>query len=231
MRAFITLSFLHFMVMSSHAQERNLTSEFILWTQVTEKVKFNEVYSGTFAAQYRAFMDREEGYHLFFMAGVNKKLSKGFSVSLGLMNLNINQFIDTDFVLVPEVRPFQSVQFAYPINRSSFSWRLMTEQRFFKNAADGELISGFNQNWRFRNKFGISQYLSEKARLILSSEVMINAGDIGVNIFDQHRTQALLSYTMGSWNVETGYMHWFFQTAANNHENRHTWVIALTHSL
>jgi len=212
-------------------QERTLSSEFVLWTQVVQKVKLSDTYSGTFSSQYRAFTERDEVYHLFFMAGVNRKLNNGFGISLGFINLNINQFVDTDFVLVPEIRPFQSIQFSYPANRSAFSWRLMTEQRFFKNAMNGELVAGFSHNWRFRNKFGLAQYLSEKLKLLLSSEVMINAGNINVNIFDQHRAQALISRRIGGWEVQTGYMHWFFQTAANRHENRHTWMIMLTHSL
>jgi len=216
---------------SLSAQERNLTSEFVIWNQFTQKVKFNGKYSGTFAGQYRAFTDRENGYHLFFTAGVTRKLKNGFSVSAGVSNLKINRFVDTDFVLVPEIRGFQSIQFSFPIDRSSFSWRLMTEQRFFRNAANGELVSGYFHNWRFRNKFSYSQYLSEKLSLIISSEVMVNAGKVIVDVLDQHRAQLLFGYDFGSFNIKTGYMHWFFQTSANDHENRHTWVISLTHSL
>ena len=107
----------------------------------------------------------------------------------------------------------------------------MTEQRFFRKAANGELTNGYIHNWRFRNKFAYTQFLSEKLKLILSSEVMVNVGNTVINIFDQHRMQALFAYDIGRWNIETGYMHWFVQTAANNHENRHTWVIGLSHSL
>ena len=162
---------------------------------------------------------------------VTGKLGRGFSASLGFMNLNINRFVDNKYVLVPELRPVQSIQLSYPINKSAFSWRLMTEQRFFRKAANGELANGYIHNWRFRNRFAYTHFLSEKLKLILSSEVMINAGDIVINIFDQHRMQAMFTYGIGKWNVATGYMHWFFQTPANHHENRHTWMAGLSHSL
>ena len=227
-KIFIILSFI---AIGTHAQERNLSSEFILWAYLTQKVKFSDSYSGAIGTQYRSFMNRDGDYHLFFFATVTGKLGHGFSASLGFMNLNINQFVDTKHVLVPELRPVQSIQFAYPINKSAFSWRLMTEQRFFRKVANGELTNGYIHNWRFRNKFAYTQFLSEKLKLILSSEVMVNVGNTVINIFDQHRMQALFAYDIGRWNIETGYMHWFIQTAANNHENRHTWVIGLSHSL
>lgn len=216
---------------SAISQERDLGSEFIVWSQITQKIRFNETFSGSLAGQYRAFTDRDEDYHLFFAATVTRKLAHGFSISAGFMNLNINRFVDADYVLVPELRPVQSIQFAYPINKSKFSWRFMTEQRFFKKAANGELVDGFIHNWRFRNKFGFTKYVSPRINMTLSSEVMVNAGDIVINIFDQHRAQGMISYKVGNWNIETGYMHWFFQTAANSHENRHTWVVGLVHSL
>ena len=214
-----------------YAQDRVITNEPIIWTQYTQNIKFSDLYRGTFAMQHRAFVEREKGYHLFFSAGVSRKLNHGFSVGAGFINLNINQFVDTDFVLVPELRPFQSIAFGQAVGKSSFSWRFMVEERFFRNAADGELVSGFNQNWRFRHKAQYNQYLANKLRLILSSEIMFNAGNININIFDQHRTQVMLGYIFGKLSASMGYMHWFFQTAANVHENRHTLIIAFAHSI
>ncbi len=214
-----------------HAQDREIVNESILWVQYSVKKNISEKYSGSFATQYRAFLDRESGYHLFFTLGVSRKLDYGFSLGAGFTNLNINREVDGGIVLVPEIRPYQQVAFTQSLGRSKFSWKFMVEQRFFKNARDGELVRGFNNNWRFRNKAGYNQYLSDKWDLILSSEIMFNAGNIGVNIFDQHRAQLLLGYKGNSFGINMGYMHWFFQTASNRHENRHTLVMAFTHSI
>ena len=213
------------------AQERIIVNETVLWAQYTAKTSLGDKYGASFGSQYRAFVDREQGYHLFFTVGVTRKLAYGFTVGAGFTNLNINQFRDTNFVLVPEIRPYQSIAFSQPVGRSKFSWKFMVEQRFFKNARNGELVSGFRRTWRFRNKAAYQQFLSEKWRLTLSSEVMFNAGDITVNLFDQHRAQVLFGYQLGSLVVDLGYMHWFFQTASNRHENRHTLVMAFTHSI
>lgn len=212
------------------SQEKETINELVLWFQYSGKFALGEKYDGNVAFQYRSFTDREQGYHLFFSAGVTRKLDHGISVSAGIMNLNINQFVGTDFVLVPELRPYQSIQGTFPLNRSKFTWRIITEQRFFRNAENGELVDGYTHNWRFRNKLGYNQYLSEKLELLLSSEVMINAGSIDINIFDQHRAQVLFNHKLGKWRINWGYMHWFFQTPANRHENRHTLMTGVSHT-
>lgn len=224
-------AFLFVTALIINAQDRTVINESVVWTQYTLKGKLSDNYSWSFASQYRAFLDRENGYHLFFTAGVTRKLNYGFSVGAGFTNLNINQFVDTDFVLVPELRPYQSVAFTMPVGKSSFSWKFMVEERFFRNAAEGELVDGFNSLWRFRHKAGFKQYISEKWDFTLSSEIMFHAGDVNINRFDQHRTQFLFGYSFGDVSTSFGYMHWFFQTAANRHENRHTLVIAFTHSI
>lgn len=162
---------------------------------------------------------------------MTRKLKEGFSAGAGFTNLNINQFVDTDFVLVPELRPYQSIAFSKPVGKSSFSWKFMVEERFFRKAADGQLVDGYTYWWRFRNKAGFKQYLSDKWSFTLSSEIMFHAGDVNINLFDQHRTQFLFGYNFGNLSTSFGYMHWFFQTPANRHENRHTLVIAFTHSI
>ncbi len=213
------------------AQDRTIVNESVIWTHYSVKKTLNENYSWSFATQYRAFLDRENGYHLFFTTGVTRKLNYGFSIGAGFTNLNINRFVDTDFVLVPELRPYQSVALTLPLGKSSFSWKFMVEERFFRNASNGELTDGYNYLWRFRNKAGYKQYLSEKWSLTLSSEIMFHAGDVSINLFDQHRAQFLLGYSLRKLATNIGYMHWFFQTPANRHENRHTLVIAFAHSI
>ena len=225
------LVILFFVSLISKAQDRTIINESIIWIQYNVKTRLNEDYSWSFGAQYRSFLDRENGYHLFFTTGVTRKLDHGFSIGAGFTNLNINRLVDTDFVLVPELRPYQQVALALPVGKSRFSWKFMVEERFFRNAANGELIDGYSYLWRFRNKAGYKQYLSERWALVISSEIMFHAGDVTINLFDQHRTQFLLAYDFGKVSTHLGYTHWFFQTPTNRHENRHTLVIAFAHSI
>lgn len=216
---------------SLHSQEKSTSNEFVLWNQCLQKIRLNHRYTASLNAQYRVFTDREKGYHLYFSFGVLRKLNHGFSASLGLTNLNNNQFVDSDFVLVPEIRPFQSISYSSNFLKSNFSWRLMVEERFFKKAEEGHLVEGFHANWRIRNKVLFKHSLSEKIFFLLSSEVMVNAGGIDINIFDQHRGQAMVGYLFDKLSFNLGYMHWFVQTESNVHQNRHTLIIAFAHSI
>lgn len=183
--------------------------------------------------QYRDFTDRTEDYHIFLTAGATRKLKNGFSVGFGFTNLNINRTAgNEDFVLVPELRPFQSLAYGMKQGNTNFSWRVMAEERWFRNAEDGELVSGYNYQWRFRNKFLFMFPIANKLSLELSSEVMVNAGDsVVINIFDQHRGIVQFHWDLAPFKIMAGYMHWFFQTAANQHQNRHTILLGLSHSL
>ncbi|MEM6642494.1 MAG: DUF2490 domain-containing protein [Bacteroidota bacterium] len=227
----LLLVMLFYVSYDSTAQSREIISEPIIWSQATINKRLNDAYSTSLAIQYRAFLDRENGYHLYFDLKLVRNLQYGFSLAVGFINLNINQFVDSGFVLVPELRPYQSIQYATKLNRSKFSWRLMVEERFFKKAAEGDLIEGYESNFRFRHKAAYQQHLFQDWRFTVSSEVMFNAVGIDLNIFDQHRTQALLGTTFNKLSIDVGYMHWFVQTATNRHENRHTLFLATALSI
>lgn len=216
----------------SIGQDKIVVNENILWYYYGQKVKLNENWSLSGMVQYRDFLDRDEDYHIFLTAGATRKLTNGFSVGFGFTNLNINRTAGNDFVLVPELRPFQSLSYGIKQGKTNFSWRVMAEERWLRNAADGELVSGYNYQWRFRNKFLFMFPIVDKLSLELSSEVMINAGDqVVVNIFDQHRGIIQLHYDLSPFKIMAGYMHWFFQTGVNQHQNRHTILLGLSHSL
>lgn len=215
-----------------HAQNKEYTNEGIIWSQVTEKLRVNEQNSLSLSVQYRAFLDRAEGYHLFLKGNWQHQLAGPLSIGAGFVNLNINVPSGDTHVLRPELRPYQFVQMDFPVhNGSSFTWRLIAEERFFRKVANGELIAGHDFQWRFRNLIKFHQPLTERLDASVSTEIMLNAKNVEVNVFDQNRLRALLEYSIGSFKISSGYMHWFVQTASNRHENRHTWVVMLSHRL
>lgn len=204
-----------------------------MWYYYSQKVTLNDNWSLSGIAQYRDFIDRDEDFHIFLTAGATRKLKNGFSFGFGFTNLNINRTAGSDeFVLVPELRPFQSLSYGLKQGNTNFSWRVMAEERWLRKAADGELISGHDFQWRFRNKFLFMFPIAEKLSLELSSEVMVNAGaPVSINVFDQHRGIIQFHYNLAPFKLMAGYMHWFFQTAGNQHQNRHTMLLGVVHQL
>ena len=104
----------------------------------------------------------------------------------------------------------------------------MVEERYFRNASNGELVDGYTFMWRFRNlvKFGFP--LSDNLGLNLSSEIFLHAGKNSPNILDQHRTMVMFNRKFDKISLSMGYMHWFFQNPGDVYENRHTWVFGVS---
>jgi len=217
---------------SLHAQGKEYTNEGIIWSQFTEKVRVNDMNTLALTIQHRAFLDRDKAYHLFFKGNWQHQLAGPLSIGAGFVNLNINVPSDDTHVLRPELRPYQFVQMDFPVQKgSSFTWRLIAEERFFRKVANGDLIAGHDFQWRFRNLIKFHQPLTERLDASVSTEIMLNAKNVEVNVFDQNRLRALLGYSIDSFKISSGYMHWFVQTATNRHENRHSWVVMLSHRL
>ena len=233
----VFFSLLFFAVLTSKAQDKVVVDEAVIWYYASEKIVWSEKWSTSLMFQYRDFLDRTDGYHIFFTGNLAYKLSDQWTIGAGFTNLNINRPADGEIVLVPELRPIQFVQLAQPLGKGKFSWRFMVEQRFFRNAANGELIDGTTFNWRYRNKAQLMYPLFKIGEGTMngeiSTEVMFHSGEnIDLNVFDQHRLIGQLHYKIGSFTISSGYMHWFFQTATGvDQQNRHTWLIGLSHTL
>jgi len=98
------------------------------------------------------------------------------------------------------------------------------EQRFRRKSANGELIDGYNFNWRFRYNVAITFPLrgnvvqAKTPFLFFNDEIHINAGkEIVNNYFDQNRLFVGLGYQFTSHlNAQLGYMYVFQQLAAGN---------------
>lgn len=221
-----------FIGFASQAQDRAIVNEATIWYVYQQKVTLNNNWSLSGTFQFRDFLDRDEDYHLFLSTGLTRKLKHGFSVGSGFTNLNINQIVDGKYVLVPELRPYQTLSYGLSQGKIRFNWRLMAEERWFRKAASGELVSGYDYWWRFRNKFLFMFPIVDKVSLEVSSEVMANAGNsILINIFDQHRGIVQFHWDLAPFKINVGYMHWFVQTGANQHQNRHTILFGLSHQL
>lgn len=205
--------------------------ESTVWVSGNLKFNLGDGLDGKFMSQYRHFADRDDVYHILLGVGINKKVNDNLTIGGGFATLSINQFIDTDMVLVPELRPYQEIEFFIPFENSKVSFRGMVEERFFRRAADGELIEGTDFNFRYRKRIQYVQNVSDKFQLVLSSETFFQSGRSAVNRFDQHRGIIQGVLKLKPLSISTGYMNWAFYNPAGITENRHTWLIGFSKTL
>ncbi len=209
--------------------QKEVISEPVLWffgsisAPVSENVNFG------FTGQYRNFADRDKSDHIFLSASLTRKLSNGFAVGAGFTNLNIGTPGAVNDLLIPELRPFQQLQYAVSMDRLRFDWRLMIEERFFRRVANEEFVSGFRFNWRFRNRFRFLFDLGERVDFEAGSEIMINTGkNVELNFFDQHRAVTQFNIDLNGPKLHLGYMHWFFLTGAGIFQHRNTFLVGVS---
>ncbi|MEQ9230219.1 MAG: DUF2490 domain-containing protein [Cyclobacteriaceae bacterium] len=187
------------------------TNEAVIWYQYNENIKLSEKWSAGLGFQYRDLVERDKDYHLFFSAGFTRILPNGFSVGAGLMNLNVNQIVAEDYLLVPEMRPYQQVGYSAKFDKISFKWRFIAEERFIRNVENGKLISGHTFSFRFRNLSEIGIPVYKGFSLTAGTEIFFNAGGAPrLNVFDQDRTALLCNFPAGEWKLSTGLgsAHW-----------------------
>lgn len=120
---------------------------------------------------------------------------------------------------VPEMRPWQQIQWFDKRKGLSLAQYLRVEERFVRRVSGGELADDHRFTWRFRYNFAVSiplkgkEILPRTPFLFLNDEVHINAGkNIVNNYFDQNRLFAGVGYQFTrALNAHLGYLYVFQQ--------------------
>lgn len=106
-------------------------------------------------------------------------------------------------------------------NTLSFNTRFRYEARFRQKVTAGDVVDGYNFNWRFRFLFSARQSIPQlKSKTFgtpfigLTNEVLMNMGDeIVYNHLDQNRLWLTAGLQWKDINVQLGYMNRYVQNA------------------
>lgn len=120
---------------------------------------------------------------------------------------------------IPEMRPWQQVQWFDKKESVSLAQYFRVEERFVSQVSNGQLTDASRFTWRFRYNFAISIPLKGKEMsaktpfVFLNDELHINAGkNIVNNYFDQNRLFVGFGYQFASnLNAHLGYLYVFQQ--------------------
>jgi len=145
----------------------------------------------------------------------NTKLTAGYSYA---------HLYPTDNLAQPEHRPWQQVMWHSNYSRLHLVQWFRLEERFRHKISNGELVDGYNFNYRARYNFLLIAALSKTAfapntiSFVLNNELFINFGNqIVNNYFDQNRFFIGFSYhTNKHDNLQFGYLNVFQELAAGN---------------
>lgn len=214
-----------FTVCLKNVLAKEVTKQNLLWFAYFNTIQFTPKWSSTFDIQERIFTDKLKQHQLVFREQINFHMPKQWVASIGFtyfLQSPHNPYSSSN-LMVPELRPHIQLSNRNTINDNFFvQHQYRIEKRFFRNATNSELISGYNTNYRFRYQlslnYNVFKIKKQPVTLRVSNEIHINAGKTIVkNVFDQNRIYTGINFRISEYlTVETGYLNWFQQRASGN---------------
>jgi len=207
---FINLPIFVLIVFFSRAQN---PSDPMIWIQATGKVTISKKVSALLLFQHRIFLEKEQTTQQIYWASGGYKLTKKLTLGGGLIYFTYQKKVGDTHRFVPETRPFQYLAYSDKLGEIKLGFRAMIEERYMSNVVSGEIQRGekFNTRYRFRTKALVP--LSNKFKLELSNEVLLNGQRQNSDLFGQNRAIARVHYGIKNWSFFAGYMQWTVNTS------------------
>ncbi|MDW8393925.1 MAG: DUF2490 domain-containing protein [Chitinophagales bacterium] len=201
----------------------------MIWYGLFTTLKFNPQLYYQHEFQERHNINPFEQYQFLIRGHLHYLLGKsGWEASAGMslfLHEQHNNASDIRYT-VPELRPHLEAAYKQKLSLGTIDHRYRMEIRNFHNINSDNtgLDRGYRfTNFRFRYRFQVTLPLvyvanDQALKFKISNELFVNLGkNVGINVFDQNRFFAGLSYdVLRNLNFEAGYMN-LFQEKSNGH--------------
>ncbi|MBD1397450.1 DUF2490 domain-containing protein [Pontibacter sp. JH31] len=217
-----------------------MTHQQLAWFSYANTIRFSPKWALTSEVHERRFMNPSRRHQFLLRSQARYTLGENWEAVAGFtyFRQSPNDPKAVQGLVVPELRPHVQFNYSQPLGRFAITHRYRAEKRFFRKTDNGELVAGYNSNYRFRYRLGIEYRLADikeqPVKLKAYDELHINAGkSIVYNRFDQNRIYAGLSYAVSkSLEMEAGYLNWYQQRPVGNlFYNRHIMSFAINHKI
>lgn len=188
--------FLPFQAISQHrVQDVN-----IFWAGYFNTVRLNNKWSLASDAQIRTKEWTNKWSQFLIRSGAGYSFNNRLTVTVGFAFFKNAQYINKDLLLKNEFRPWQEMSYQLSFNKTNFTQRLRTEQRFLQLVEQNKLSKKYQSIFRLRYKFEWQFPLkADHAKLLAGNEIMVNPGQINNSLFfDQNRTSVGVNFKLNS---------------------------------
>ena len=213
------------LLFTSVYSQKTVAHQNLYWLRYHNQLSFSEKLSWNNEIENRRFFTNNTEHHLVMHSHLHYKTGANSDIALGLtysLQSPHDPYATTNLV-VPEVRPFQEINWGSTItDRVKLQHRFRIDERFIHKNNGKVLLDGYDFNFRFRYRlqatYKITKESAKPTLLKISNELMINAGKaIVYNQFDQNRIYAGIEQNFTkNISAELGYIHWYQQRASGN---------------
>jgi len=163
-----------------------------LWVQSYHVASLNHRWTALLDGGFRWRGEFTNPSSYIVRGGIGYSILPNLRVATGFAHLG---FYSQEKVILQEFRPYQEIQYKFPLGKINLNQRIRIEERFFKDRSIQTPLSELDFNFRFRYSimFGIPLFqlsaktLDRKIILNLGNEIFLNAGKQTLQVFDQNR--------------------------------------------
>lgn len=225
-------------IIQATAQSRTVDRDNFMWLTYAISKPLQNDFKLSASIQSRRYIFPDRQHQLLPSIELTKSFPSGISLSAGFTYFwqALPQSREDVELVRPELRPYQRIATNRQIGNWTINHRFTLEERWFRNTEGDQLADGYFFNFRLRYRIMVQRTLNQSGdlKLVLSDEVMANAGSsITTNIFDQNRIYVGLKKDLSSnTSIDVGYMYWYQQTATIiDFASWHIINIGFSHSL
>ncbi len=203
--------------------QSNTTHQTLYWIRYYNQTQLSSTYTLHFEVDERRLINPDIQFQIFSHLHLHRRFSKLIDIAAGFTYAATNSSKNRDLA-VPELRPFQEINFAQQIfQKIQLQFRYRFEQRFVHNNDKIELTDGyafsFRHRLRLQGSMNVRKFESGKTIIAkLSDEIMLSQGSTVPNLFDQNRIYTGVEFQFNKkWSIELGYLNQYQSASSNDY--------------
>lgn len=222
-------------------EEKVISWQHLGWYHLEEQLKFGKNWQVVIEAEDRRFGFASSEHQYFGRGTIGYQFTDAYTVGAGFayFGQQADSLTAFDDPLGTELRPHQQLTRESKSGRRQWTYRLRTEERFFRDVTSRRVTDKYDFNFRVRFLAQWNYTLNPnrptgggKSQLVLYDEVMVSGGAGVSHWFNQNRVYAGLSRQLGkTFTLEGGYLFIFQQRASGGrYWGRNVIRVALIHT-
>jgi Protein of unknown function (DUF2490) len=211
----------------SFAQAPIVTTQGAYWVRYYNQTQFSKTFVLHFEVDERRILNPDRQAQFFTHVHLHKKISPGIEFAVGL-NYNTTNSLKNQSLAVPELRPWQEINWTKVYEKLQLQIRYRVDERFIRHNDRIVLLDGYAFSLRHRFRTQLILPLNKALAARFAHEIMINTW-ANLRAFDQNRITISIEKQLNlNFSLEIGYLN-LLQSQSDGYFDRHIIRTTLHH--